>query len=67
MEKKSKIRRKNGEVWLETTFGDYEFVLTDFSKGSSCDQCDLLGRCLGVFCYLFDEGSNHYHMKRRSK
>lgn len=35
------------KVWVETPFGDFEYVPTDFSKGCSCMQCKAFGleRC----------------------
>lgn len=54
-------------VIIETPFGDFQYALTEFSKGSSCTQCALdgLGHCHEVDCGIFDTEQHHFHLVYR--
>lgn len=59
------------KVWVETPFGDFEYVPTNFEKGSSCSQCAAkeLGRCCELACDDYDDLYDlmSYHLERRFK
>lgn len=50
-------------IFIDTPSGIFRLVQTDFSKGSSCSQCDLFdsGDCHEVRCMEFDNDRHHYH------
>lgn len=54
-------------IYIETPFGDFQFVRTDTSLGSSCSHCALLGEglCHLVDCQEFDNERHHFHLVRR--
>ncbi len=57
------------KIWVETPFGDFDYVPTDFSKGSTCSQCAArdLGHCCDLPCEDVDNETMHYHFERRFK
>lgn len=57
------------KVWVNTPYGDFDYVPTDFANGCSCDQCAArgLGRCCELPCSLYDNEKKHYHLERRTK
>lgn len=52
-------------AYIQTPFGDFDYVKSDLSRGSSCDQCCLLGLgvCLDCDCQAFDTDRANYHFK----
>lgn len=54
------------KIWVETPFGDFDYVPTDYSKGGSCEQCaaDGIIECC-LMCSDFDTEFRHYHFERR--
>ena len=63
------------KLWVETPFGNFTYIPTDLSKGSSCTQCAAYGivtRCQESnecceFCLAIDTKVTHYHLERRTK
>lgn len=56
------------KIGVETPFGDFDLVPTDFSKGCSCEQCaaaEIVECC--IMCFDFDTESTKYHFERRTK
>lgn len=53
------------KAFISTPYGDFDYVKTDFSRGTSCDQCCMLGQnvCDDCACELFDTAGVHYHLR----
>lgn len=53
------------KAFISTPYGDFDYVKSDLSLGTSCDQCVLfgLGICNEVDCSAFDSERGHYHFK----
>lgn len=54
------------KAFISTPFGDFDYVKSDFSRGSSCRQCCLHGEgiCNDVCCDMFDTDDVHFHFQR---
>lgn len=52
-------------AFISTPFGDFDYVKSDLSHGSSCDQCCLLGLgvCNKCDCRAFDTDRAAYHFQ----
>lgn len=52
-------------AFISTPFGDFDYVKSDLSRSTSCDQCCLLGLgvCNEVDCLAFDNDVVHYHLE----
>lgn len=52
-------------AFISTPYGDFDYVKSDLSRGTSCDQCCLLGLgvCDDSACELFDTEQAHFHLR----
>lgn len=60
-------------AYIQTPQGDFDYVVTDYSKGCSCDQC-VFGHKLScpyimdediieLVCQQFDTDGAHFHLQ----